>query len=73
MQALQAATRNPARYLGAEDSLGTVEAGKLADLVLLDSNPLDDIRHTQDIQAVVLAGRYLPRSELDNVLGQVKQ
>src|SRR5262249_266934 len=52
-QALQAATWNPARFLGLERSLGTVEKGKLADLVLLDANPLEDIHNTQKIRAVV--------------------
>jgi imidazolonepropionase-like amidohydrolase len=46
LDALRTATLNPARVLGMEDSLGTIEAGKLADLVLLDANPLDDISHT---------------------------
>ena len=73
LQALQAATLNPAQYLGATDSLGTVEAGKLADLVLLDGNPLADIRNTQKISAVVLNGRYLDREALDALLSEVEQ
>ncbi len=68
MEALQAATRNPARFLGEQDSRGTVERGKLADLVLLDANPLEDIRNTQRIDAVVLNGRYLPREALQKLL-----
>nr|MBA3890204.1 amidohydrolase family protein [Gemmatimonadaceae bacterium] len=64
LQALQAATLNPARYLSATDSLGTVAPGKLADLVLLDANPLEDIRNTQRIHAVVLNGRLLARAAL---------
>jgi 8-hydroxy-5-deazaflavin:NADPH oxidoreductase len=68
LQALQAATLNPARYLEATDSLGTVEAGKLADLVLLDANPLEDIRNTRRIRGVVLNGRYLDRQALDGLL-----
>lgn len=67
-QALQAATWNPARFLGLERSLGTVEKGKLADLVLLDANPLEDIHNTQKIRAVVLNGRYLDRAALDKLL-----
>jgi imidazolonepropionase-like amidohydrolase len=61
LKALQAATLNPARFLKSTDSLGTVEAVKLANLVLLDANPLEDIGNTQNIAAVVLNGRYLDR------------
>jgi imidazolonepropionase-like amidohydrolase len=68
MEALQTATLNPARFLGMEDQLGTVEKGKLADLVLLDANPLDDIRNTQKIAAVIVNGRYLSRADLDKML-----
>ena len=72
MEALQSATRNPAEFLGRLDDLGTVEEGKLADLVLLDANPLEDIRNTQRIWAVVVNGRYLDRAELNNMLAQVE-
>ena len=50
MEALRAATRNPAQYLGLLESLDTVERGKIADLVLVDANPLGDIRNTQKDQ-----------------------
>lgn len=66
-EALRAATVNPARYLEMAGSLGTVEAGKLADLVLLDADPLEDIRNTRRIGAVVLNGRYLDRGALDEL------
>jgi imidazolonepropionase-like amidohydrolase len=72
LEALQAATLNPARYLKATDSLGTVEAGKLADLVLLDADPLEDIRNSQRISAVVLNGRYLDRRALDRLLAEAE-
>jgi imidazolonepropionase-like amidohydrolase len=64
MQALQAATRNAARALAA-DSLGTLEVGKVADVVLLAANPLDDIRNTRRVVAVVIGGRVLDRAALD--------
>jgi imidazolonepropionase-like amidohydrolase len=72
MEALQTATLNPARFLGVEDRLGTTEKGKLADLVLLDANPLDDIRNTQKIAAVIVNGRYLSRAALDKMLAGVE-
>ncbi|MGH8456455.1 MAG: amidohydrolase family protein, partial [Stenotrophobium sp.] len=61
----------PARYLGLQDSLGTIEKGKLADLVLLEANPLDDIRNTRKIAAVVIDGRYLPKEALQKMLADV--
>ncbi|HEX6909052.1 MAG TPA: amidohydrolase family protein [Longimicrobium sp.] len=59
LQALQAATINPARYLGAADSMGTVAAGRVADLLVLDADPLEDIRNTLRIHAVVANGRLI--------------
>jgi len=68
LEALQAATRNPAEFLGHLDSQGTVAAGKNADLVLLDSNPLDDIHNTQKIRGVFVRGNLLDRAALDQLL-----
>jgi imidazolonepropionase-like amidohydrolase len=73
LEALRTATLNPARVLGMTDSLGTVEAGKLADLVLLDANPLADIRNTQKIRAVVANGRLYRSAELDQLLAESKR
>src|SRR5271170_2175726 len=73
MQALQTATRNPAEFMGRLADLGTVEKGKMADLVLLDANPAVDIANTRKIRAVVLAGRYLGRADLDRMLKQVEE
>jgi imidazolonepropionase-like amidohydrolase len=73
LQALRTATINPARFLGREDVLGTVEAGKLADLVLLDANPLEDITNTQKIRAVVANGRYFDRKALDELLKEAEK
>ncbi len=72
MEALQTATLNPAKFLGMDDRLGTIEKGKAADLVLLDANPLDDIRNTQKIAAVVANGRYFSRADLDKMLAGVE-
>ncbi len=72
MEALQAATCNPAKFLNMADSLGTVEKGKLADLVLLDANPLDDINNTQKIAAVVRNGKLFSQAELQKLLAEVE-
>lgn len=71
LQALQAATIDPAHYLGVTDSLGTVAEGKLADLVLLDANPLEIISNTQRIQAVMVNGQLLRRSDLDALMTEL--
>jgi imidazolonepropionase-like amidohydrolase len=71
MAALQTATRNPALFLGGLDSLGTIEPGKLADLVLLDADPLENIANTRAISVVVVNGRFLDRSALDEILHSV--
>jgi len=68
LEALQTATINPAKFLGMEDQLGTIAAGKLADMVLLDANPLEDIRNTQKISGVIANGRYFSRKDLDEML-----
>jgi imidazolonepropionase-like amidohydrolase len=65
--ALVAATRAPAEFLK-DDSFGTIEEGNVADLVLLDANPLADIAATAAISGVALRGRWLPRTELDAML-----
>lgn len=68
LQALRAATIAPARVVSVDDSLGTVDVGKLADLVLLDANPLSDIQNTKRIHAVVANGRLFDRAALDRLL-----
>jgi len=67
-EALRAATLNPASFLGLPDLLGTIDAGKTANLVLLEANPLQEIRNTKRIAAVILEGRYLDRLALDRML-----
>jgi imidazolonepropionase-like amidohydrolase len=68
LEALQAATRNTAEGVGLGDEVGTVEVGKLANLVLLDADPLAAITNTSHITAVVANGRLLERAELDGPL-----
>jgi len=70
-EALASATSKPAEWLGLADSVGTIAAGKVADLVLLDGNPLADIRNTRRIVAMVLRGRLLQRKDLDALLASV--
>lgn len=65
---LKAATIEPARYFGMLDSTGTVAAGNLADLVLLDANPLADIRNTRRISAVIANGRLFTGAERERLL-----
>ena len=67
-EALRAATLNPALFLGLSDSLGAIEAGKTASMVLLEANPLEDIRNTERIAAVISEGRYLDRQTLDRMI-----
>ena len=71
-QALEAATIGAARVVGVADSLGTIETGKLADLVLLDANPLIDIGNTRRISAVIANGRLLDRATIDRLLANAR-
>jgi len=59
LQALQAATRNPAQLIGQGHDLGTIESGKLADLIVIGGDPLQDIRNTQKIEMVIKGGKVL--------------
>ncbi len=72
MEALRTATYNPAKFFGKLDSMGTIEQGKIADLVLLEANPLQDISNTQKIAAVVVGGKIFQRAALQKMLAQVK-
>ena len=65
--ALEVASLNGARYLGLDDQLGSIAAGKYADLVILDSNPLDDIENTLDIDLVMKDGVLYDAATLDEV------
>jgi imidazolonepropionase-like amidohydrolase len=68
IDAIRSATITPARVLGIADSVGSVEPGKIADLVLLDADPLADIGSTRRIAGVFAAGRWVPREEADALL-----
>ena len=70
LEALQAATLSPAKFLGKTNTYGTIQVGRVADLVLLDMNPLEDISHTRKIHAVVLGGKLYP---LASIRSQVLQ
>lgn len=72
-EAIRTATYNPALFLGRERDLGTIESGKLADMVLLEANPLVDIRNLRKISALVYDGAYYDRAALDAMLGKVER
>ena len=72
MESLQTATSNPAKFLGTASTSGSIEAGKIADLVLLRANPLDDIHNTRKIDAVIAHGRFFDRAALDRLLAEVQ-
>ncbi|MGB4841103.1 MAG: amidohydrolase family protein [Saprospiraceae bacterium] len=72
LQTLQSATKNGAKFMGKYDTSASVEKGKNADMVVLNTNPLEDIKSTQDIFAVIKNGRYFSRSDLDKMLETAK-
>jgi imidazolonepropionase-like amidohydrolase len=71
-EAIERATRRPAKWLGIDGDTGTVEQGKIADLMLLDANPLEDIRNTRRIAAVFLRGTFYDRAGIEGLLAKVK-
>ena len=72
IQVIQAATINAARALRKDKEIGSIQAGKFADLVILNSSPLIDIRNTSNIDAVIIRGRLLDRKALDEMLTQAE-
>jgi len=72
MESLQTATSNPAKFLGMEERLGSIDPGKKADLVLLGANPLEDIANSKQITAVIAHGRLFDRAALDRILTNVQ-
>jgi imidazolonepropionase-like amidohydrolase len=72
-QALQAASVNAAQFFGLQEEIGTVGPGKIADLVLLTANPLEDISNTRKIDGVIFNGKHLTRSDLANALRRTRR
>lgn len=68
LQAIQTATINPAKFLGREKTQGTIEVGRRADLILLEADPLTDIRNTRGISAVLVRGRLLSKPDIDRIV-----
>ena len=73
LEALQTATTNPARFLGREDLQGSIQVGKRADLVLLDADPLLDIRNIRQIACVVVRGRLLTKPAINQIVASHKR
>ncbi len=66
-EALQTATINPAQSLGLDDWIGSLQVGKMADLIVLDKNPLDDIRYTESIHYTMVNGRLYDAAEMNEI------
>jgi hypothetical protein len=73
LQALQTATLNPALFLHKEKELGSVTNGKLADLVILEKNPLTEIKNTRSIEAVIVNGHLLDKNQINQYLEQLRE
>jgi hypothetical protein len=73
LEALQTATINPAKFYGKLNEYGSVAPGRVADLVLLSANPLDDIANTRAIEGVIADGRYFSRAQLNSLRNKLRQ
>lgn len=73
LEALYTATYNPAKYFNLENELGLIKENYWADLVILDANPLEDIQHTQQINAVIRQGKLLNRGDLDQIFERLQE
>jgi hypothetical protein len=69
---LRSATIVPVRFMGLDERLGSIQEGKVASMVLLRGNPLDDIRNARQIESVFLRGRYFNRQDLDRLLEEAR-
>lgn len=72
MQALRAATLNGAEYIGAGNEIGSLKVGKLADLIVLDKNPLEDIKNTETVKYTMVNGRLFDTNTM-NEIGNIKE
>jgi imidazolonepropionase-like amidohydrolase len=72
-QALQSATKNPASFFNMQNEIGTIETGKIADLVILTANPLENISNTKKIDSVILNGKYLSQKDLQGLLKTARE
>jgi imidazolonepropionase-like amidohydrolase len=73
MQAIRCATLNGAQYLGLDDDIGSLEVGKLADLIVMDKNPLENIRNSESIRYVMLNGRLYDAATMNEVGGKERK
>jgi len=71
-EVLKASTVNAAEFLKREQEFGTIEVGKVADLILLEGNPLDNILNTKKINGVIIKGKWIPDEELDTMLADIR-
>ena len=72
LQAIRSATLNGAEHLGMGKEIGSLENGKLADMIILDANPLDDIRNTEKIKYVIINGRVYDSATMNETISREK-
>ncbi|HMB93779.1 MAG TPA: amidohydrolase family protein, partial [Rhodothermales bacterium] len=72
-EALRSATLHGAQYLGLDGDIGSLETGKLADLIVLTANPLDDIQHTEQIESVMVNGRLYDAATMNEIGNHPKE
>jgi imidazolonepropionase-like amidohydrolase len=73
LQAIRCATLNGAHYLGLDDDIGSLEVGKLADLIVMDKNPLENIRNSESIRYVMLNGRLYDAATMNEIGGKERK